>query len=148
MNAPLTNNPIFIYKFNDSSTPPEYHRSYTISVSPDSVHLSVDSYGSVLLDKSFSLKHSDYQSFVAALLALNITNHEAPELRPRPGSTSDFLHIYLSEGIAVKGEIYHGGGQSFGTLAGDVDEAVRLFKELIPDLQKLVSGAGKKKFWF
>ena len=38
------------YHYGDSSVPPEYHRSYTLTVTMDEVHAVVDSYGDVLHD--------------------------------------------------------------------------------------------------
>jgi hypothetical protein len=39
-----------VYRFNDSSVPPEYHRSYTLTADASSANLVVDSYGDVLHD--------------------------------------------------------------------------------------------------
>ena len=38
------------YHYGDSSVPPEYHRSYTLTVTKGGVHAVVDSYGDVLHD--------------------------------------------------------------------------------------------------
>ena len=38
------------YEYRDASVPPEFHRSYTLSISRDEVAAVVDSYGDVLYD--------------------------------------------------------------------------------------------------
>lgn len=38
------------YTYGDASVPPEYHRSYSLSVTRDDVHVVIDSYGDVLYD--------------------------------------------------------------------------------------------------
>lgn len=40
------------YHYRDSSVPPEHHRSYTVTVTPDEAHIGVDSYGDVLHDET------------------------------------------------------------------------------------------------
>lgn len=38
------------FRYLDSSVPPQYHRSWTLTIEPDQVHVVVDSYGTVLAD--------------------------------------------------------------------------------------------------
>jgi hypothetical protein len=40
------------YRFTDSSVPPEYHRSYTLTVADGEARIVVDSYGDVLHDET------------------------------------------------------------------------------------------------
>lgn len=40
------------YHFQDSSVPPPYHRSYTLTFDRNQVHIVVDSYGDVLADRT------------------------------------------------------------------------------------------------
>ncbi len=42
---------VVTYAFFDSSVPPQYHRSITLTVTRDDAHIVVDSYGDVLADK-------------------------------------------------------------------------------------------------
>lgn len=43
-----------LYRFNDSSVPPKYHRSYTIQITDKQVQCAVDVYGKVIADTSFA----------------------------------------------------------------------------------------------
>ena len=40
------------YRYGDSSLPPDYHRSYTITITEDKKTISIDSYGKVLLTEA------------------------------------------------------------------------------------------------
>ena len=51
----LSDNATITYRFGDSSVPPEYHRSFEITVTIDKVLVVVDSYGDVLADESVEL---------------------------------------------------------------------------------------------
>jgi hypothetical protein len=54
-------------RFRDSSVPPEYHRSYVLTVSEGQVHVVVDSYGDVLHDVTKPLPNDDWAKFVHGL---------------------------------------------------------------------------------
>jgi len=44
-----------IYSYGDSSVPPQYHRSYTITVTNEKLHIVVDSYGDILHEKEYDM---------------------------------------------------------------------------------------------
>jgi hypothetical protein len=134
-------NYVFKYRYRDASVPPEYHRSYTIRVTPERVYLSVDSYGTILLEDSFKLKPDRYQSFVAGLLALDIRKREVRANDGCAGGTTDHLELFTGQANELKGSVYHCARQDFGDLEGNVAAAVELFKGLVPDLVKKVQRA-------
>ena len=43
------------YHFADASVPPDYHRSYSITVTAAAVRIVVDSYGEILADETFAV---------------------------------------------------------------------------------------------
>ena len=47
----LSSNAVITYAFQDSSVPPQYHRSFVLTVSSDESRIVVDSYGDVLADE-------------------------------------------------------------------------------------------------
>ena len=53
--------------FTDSSVPPEYHRSWDLTLDQDTVHLVVDSYGDVLADETVEMPAGRWKEFVADL---------------------------------------------------------------------------------
>lgn len=54
-------------KFTHSSVPPQYHRSYVLTVEEQSAHVVVDSYGSVLADETIEVPDAVWVPFVASL---------------------------------------------------------------------------------
>lgn len=150
INSELDNlaNPIesvyrLIYRYEDASLPPEFHRSYTINVMNEKIHISIDSYHKVLGKKSLPITKTKYQSFVAAILGLNIKVREEVKSNGCTGGTSDKLDIYIGKDYEVKGYIYHCGNENFGNLEGNVGKAVELFKALIPNLKNRINDSKK-----
>jgi len=131
----------FKYRYQDASVPPEYHRSYTISVTPERVYFSVDSYGMILLEDSFKLKGGRYHTFAEALLVLDIRKRDDRSDDRCTGGTTDRLELFIGQGNELKGHVYHCAREDFGDLEGEVAAAVELFKGLVPDLVKKVKRA-------
>lgn len=48
----LSDSSVIVYEFHDSSVPPEYHRSVTLTASKDETSIVIDSYGDVLAEES------------------------------------------------------------------------------------------------
>ena len=49
-----------VYLFVDASVPPQFHRSYSITITEDTLSVVVDSYGDVLHQKSFPFTVDDF----------------------------------------------------------------------------------------
>lgn len=54
-------------RYTDSSVPPEYHRSYLLTVRQGAVHVVVDSYGDVLHDVTKTVPLAQWRAFVRDL---------------------------------------------------------------------------------
>lgn len=132
------------YKYLDSSLPPKYHRSYEITLTPQKVYFSINSYGKILSNESLPITETKYKSFVTAILGLNIKNREEVKSDSCCGGTSDELDICIGKDFQVKGYVYHCGGEKFGNLEGDVTKATELFKTLIPNLKNRINNSIKK----
>jgi hypothetical protein len=63
--AGLSADAVITYEFRDSSVPPEYHRSYTLTVRRDEVHVVVDSYGDVIGETTEPLPEDVWDGLVA-----------------------------------------------------------------------------------
>lgn len=59
------------YRFNDSSVPPEHHRSYTVSAQADEASIVVDSYGDVLHDETAAMDADTWLGVVRSTAALD-----------------------------------------------------------------------------
>lgn len=126
-----------VYEFTDSSVPPQYHRSYTIRVMRDSVHVTVDSYGEILAEAGYPITGSDHRELMEALETAGL--HLVPERENDgcTGGTTETLTILGAEGTVFHGWVYHCGGRDYGTMEGDVALAAEAFRALVPDLETL-----------
>ena len=53
--------------FRDSSVPPEYHRSWTLTLDQGQVRLVVDSYGDKIAEESVPMPQETWEEFIASL---------------------------------------------------------------------------------
>lgn len=128
-----------VYEFGDSSVPPQYHRSYVITVTKDKVHIVVDSYGDVLNDKEYKIDEKDFDSIVEALSEYDIKNRTKTEdNRGCTGGTSDGVKYYIGDTKEFDGYNYNCAGEKFGNLDGDVEGFASTVKDLIPGFEKLL----------
>jgi hypothetical protein len=138
------NKDTLMYRFGDASLPPEYHRSYTINVTPGMVFLSIEVYGDILASDSAALSTDSYKAFAKSISDLQIKNKVANENEGCVGGTSDTFDLYPGTSKQVSGHIYHCGGAHYGDLDGDVSKAAGLFNALIPDLQNKIDATKRE----
>lgn len=125
------------YRFNDSSVPPPYHRSYDIIVVPDTIYLKVDSYGEILTDTNFVLAASDFMALCDSLPSFNLKTRERKEPDGCVGGTGEQIKITDAAGnVSIEGSAYYCGGETYGTITGDLKGFGRLIKSKIPDFRK------------
>lgn len=68
------------YHFQDSSVPPQYHRSYTLTFDRNQAHVVVDSYGDVLADRTAPMTEAAWTTVSNNFPAIrNITVREPAE---------------------------------------------------------------------
>lgn len=82
------------YRFNDSSVPPEYHRSYSLVVTPESADIYVDSYGKQLLNKTYKIDSKQFGKVVEELRGLGIKKQKSKDVNPCSGGTTEVLRLY------------------------------------------------------
>lgn len=134
----------FSYKFTDSSMPPQYHRSYVITVKPGWVYLTVDSYGDILLNDTATLSETVYQNFAASIDKLNIKTRKDEPGEGCDGGTTDEFDLYSGTGKQVKGYSAQCAGKRNGNIEGDVEAAIALFKAIVPDFSKKIESTRKE----
>ncbi|MCL5991748.1 MAG: hypothetical protein M1419_06560, partial [Bacteroidetes bacterium] len=59
-----------IYYFYDSSVPPKYHRSYTITITENKLMIVVDSYGDIINEKEFEIDSSQFVMIKKSLVGI------------------------------------------------------------------------------
>lgn len=128
-----------IYSYGDSSVPPPYHRSYTISVTNEKLHIVVDSYGDILHDKEYAMTNEKMENLIQVIEEANIRNaNETTEADDCVGGTSRSITITSKEDTVVSGTNYYCGGKTYGNLKGDSDALIQALKAIIPDFNTLV----------
>lgn len=128
-----------VYNFTDSSTPPEYHRSYSISICEDSITVEVTCYGERLLHKSFPFTHEQFEAVKKELAEQGISQGKEKEEPVGPGGTTDALSFYKvgEEKPYFSAYSYKG----VGTLYIEKGNAATVFEKALPeDIETIVAG--------
>ena len=118
------------YRFGDASVAPEYHRSYTISITRESITISIDSYGNILLTRNYPNTQERFQEFKDNLAAKGLYKHKKKD-NACSGGTCEYIRLYKNDVRYFDGYVYHCEGEN-----GDLflpDGTSSLFLEQIPD---------------
>ncbi|MEL6937299.1 MAG: hypothetical protein AAFO59_11610, partial [Cyanobacteria bacterium J06607_17] len=87
-----------VYRFRDASVPPRYHRSYTISVTPDEANVVVNSYSTRLNELTVQLSSSEFQAALDIIEKSQITEASDNEVAPKTiGGKIEYLSIILKK---------------------------------------------------
>jgi len=126
------------YHYGDSSVPPQYHRSYTITIYRDMVKIVVDSYGNILAEENYEISNEQFDDIISSMKNNEIRNCELGEDAGCDGGNSESV-TYINTGeIILDGEVYHCGGEDYGDLCGDIATFTNDVKRLIPNLTELL----------
>jgi hypothetical protein len=74
----LDDDAVITYAFHDSSVPPRYHRSVTLTMSRQTARMVVDSYGSVLADETRATPDVVWRGLAEALPMIEGRSVEVP----------------------------------------------------------------------
>ncbi len=128
-----------VYHFGDASVPPDAHRSYAITVTPDGVRIVVDSYGEILADKIIPIAAGRFDLLKKSFAHRKIGPCErGGDDAGGTGGTSETLSSYHGDRKLFSGTVHHCGGTDSGTLGGDVAGFAADVKGLVPDLESLL----------
>jgi len=126
-----------VFQFHDSSVPPPYHRSYTVTATPTEIRKVVDSYGDVISDTKAPLTADQYAAIVAALATHGLGPKAAAPAASEPaagctGGTGHSLVLARADGTESRLHVAHCGGADSGTLAGDVEAFATVLSSYLP----------------
>ncbi len=127
-----------VYEFIDSSVPPEYHRSYTITVSFQKVKIIVDSYGEILAEREYDIKKEQFEYILESFFKNQIGNENLGDEDGCTGGTTEKLSLLHGEKEIFNGIIYHCGGKDFGNMRGNIKNFAEDLVRLIPNFKKLL----------
>ena len=80
------------YSFGDSSLPPDYHRSYHVTITKTEAAISVTSYGKTLFKETYEVTPEQWDKMIAALKKLNIRHWEV-SAEPCCGGQSEYFAL-------------------------------------------------------
>jgi hypothetical protein len=126
------------YHFGDASVPPNYHRSYTITVTADRVKIVVDSYGEILADEEYEITAKQFDDIQRSLESNKIRNCTLADDEGCTGGTSESISYVNNKNEIFSGSVYHCGGKDTGNLCGDIGSFADDVKNLVPNLEKLL----------
>jgi hypothetical protein len=127
-----------VYCFGDASVPPQYHRSYKITLTPGQARVVVDSYGDVLAEKAYEITREEFEGIVRSLSRHRIGRAELGEDEGCTGGTTETIRYSDAAHELFSGSVYHCGGRDSGNLGGDARGFADEVRRLIPDLGELL----------
>lgn len=128
-----------VYSFGDSSVPPQYHRSYVITATPENIHIVVDSYGNILADTTYEMNTENFKLLTDKLSETGLKNKKkTTENKGCTGGTTKSVVIFKGEKTIINGTSYICGGEAYGDLEGDIDSFSNEINKFIPDIKKLL----------
>lgn len=128
-----------LYEYEDSSVPPQYHRSYSLLVKKNSIEVKVDSYGSMITDTAITISETEFSNITATYEKLALKNTEKREPQGCVGGTGATVRVWdKADSLIMEGHVYFCGGKEYGTLSGDVKSLGDTIKSCIPDFEKLL----------
>ena len=129
----------FVYEFTDSSVPPEYHRSYVLTVTKKEIHVVVDSYGNVLTDTTIEISEEDFSGLCRSFEKAKIEECDDPNRNDCDGGTMHELEVFDKSGEKyIEGYMYWCAAEPEGTLCGDLFGFADEIKKMIPDFTALL----------
>ncbi|KRF13947.1 hypothetical protein ASG90_14140 [Nocardioides sp. Soil797] len=118
--------------FTDSSVPPEYHRSWDLTLDQDTVHLVVDSYGDVIADETVDMPADEWNDFVDGL-ADAVGDLDDPESGDEgcSGGTSMSLDVDDAGDAETSLEVDNCANDHNEAISDDIESLVKPFTELV-----------------
>jgi hypothetical protein len=120
------------YRFHDSSVPPEYHRSYSWIITPNTISYIADSYGTILQDTTIQITVEKWERCKTAFLKCEIKNHkETHSNLGCTGGTGISIRTWLNGTENFYGSNYYCGGKVEGNLQGNTKKFLEEIKTLL-----------------
>lgn len=128
-----------VYHFKDASVPPQYHRSYTITITRQIVHIIVDSYGDIVADATTDIPEQIMDDLVKFIEIYQIKKKDRKRDKMEcTGGISKSLTVYSASNILLDGTVYQCGGRIEGSISGDIDSFTKKIEGLVPDFINLL----------
>lgn len=127
------------YWYMGSSTPPRFHRSYVIVLTPTSVKMTVDSYGKVLAEKEDAITGVQFKKLVEVIQKNHLAKSDETDSKGCAGGTQEGITLLKEQQEIFSANVYHCGGKDFGDLKGDLEAVLQEMRKLIPEFEQLLA---------
>ena len=128
-----------ITRFRDASVPPQYHRSYTISVIANEATVVVSSYSKQLNECTVELSPDGFQLVLDIIEKSQITQSpETEDAKKTIGGKIEYLQLFDNDTELLNGNTHGSGTQGSGTLCGDIKAVRQYLRSLFPNFQSLL----------
>lgn len=134
--AELPDDAIIVYEFHDSSVPPPYHRSITLTASREEARIVVDSYGDVLADVTAPTPAEAWSQLASSIGLVSDAVVVAPPSGGCTGGTSVDLTVTSGSNriVELSPEFCAGSNQ---LLDDAIDEWIAPIRELFGPMDEL-----------
>jgi len=124
------------YCFHDSSVPPKYHRSYTISVSSKEISKLIDSYGDTVSFEKREISPEEFKSIQKTFVSAKIKNCKKKRKGDGcTGGTGISIHCYLGAETVFTGHNYTCAGEEVGDLCGETNKINNQLNVILQQLE-------------
>ncbi|MGK0389979.1 MAG: hypothetical protein ACI94Y_002729 [Maribacter sp.] len=120
------------YEFTDSSVPPRYHRSYIITVTPNQVHVTVNSYGTELANETYPIEKTVFEQLVKNVSMLDAADKKIT--RGATGTSGNSINLLI--GSEVIYDLYWDSLMK-RKISEETKKYVEMIKATVPNLSEL-----------
>jgi hypothetical protein len=119
-----------VYRFQDASVPPAYHRSVTITVQRGTILRVVDSYGDEIERHEARLDEQHFRELVALFTEAGVRSREPGDdnLAGCTGGTSESIRLSHGGEQVFAGTIKRCGGEDVASFTGDLGPFISALK--------------------
>ena len=123
----------FVYNYQDSSVPPEYHRSYTIEISKDSLNLVVDSYGDIINEFKKEISSNEWNWLIETYIESRIKNIKKTVDDWCTGWHWEKIEFFLKSKKIFSWYNYYCAWETFGNIKWDIEKIKKYLIWLVPN---------------
>ena len=108
-----------VYRYQDASVPPHYHRSYSITATEDRILRVVDSYGDEIERQEAPLNPGELRTLLAEVERSLARRATPVEQAGCTGGTGESVTVSRKGEPLFRASVYHCGGKDSGDLVGN-----------------------------
>lgn len=128
-----------VYDFTDASIPPKYHRSFRVEISGSGIALSVNCYGNILNQTTFSTDRECFNNLLKQLDSIRLEKQWNEDTQGLCGGTSHRIELFEKRVNYFSGFVYGNPfieALQFGDMKGDINSLHKTICDFIPNFEE------------